>query len=378
MKVTNTEPAKVESPAPGNVSLADFAARRASRRAAPSDAAATGTPEQTPSETESDNAPDPGAEESSTETDFTEGQTPAEEGMEVAAESGDQTEQETETEQAPAARLDSLLAEAIQAAGVAPDRATAVKDMARRIATIAAERDEERSKRVELETKLQAQPANAGAQELGPDDELVAMDRRLAELDHALVVIESNPDSYTFKTPDGKEVELGPEELRSLKVKYMRDAAALTAKRETYATQLEQTRKAERAQADQLALQNYPWLAKRDAPETQVAIRELAGLPRHVRDAIKALPGYNLFIARYTRGLMLEQQAKPAAPAVPMRKPASNGQRATPVVAGPAAKPKVSPVQTQLAQAEAKLRKTGSAADYAQVRALRRQIKSAA
>ena len=363
----NTQNETVEAPA--NITAAELALRRASRRQAPSASEPAGEEQEQPQAEDNAQTSEEAAPPVSEQSDDTQEQ--------------ETTEQQPETEETPkAGALDELIQSAIQAASTATDRQSAIKEMARRIAAIAEERDAERGQRQVLEAKLKATDGNQAEAPAAPepDETLAQMDKQLASLENALNVIEANPDGYTYTDAEGKEHTLDADQLRQMKHRYSREAASLAARRDMHATKIQEEAAQTKAEADQQALVQYPWLSDVKAPETQLAIKELAMFPKALRENLRARPQFNIIMGRYITGLLAEQaKAKGKAPANPIaagKKPASNGQQVPRVVTAPAAKATVSATQKQLTEARQRFKESGSFKDMAVVRKLERQIKS--
>lgn len=374
LTATTEAPAKVEAqpgssthlPPAGNISVEELARRRTLRRQAPSNAAGEGTGQAPESALESLAPAAPSATEDA----------PA-----PAPTDGTQPTADTDTEEPPALMpgdsIEQLITDAIANAAAAPDRAEAIKRMSTRIAAIAQQRDDLAQRVAQLEAKPpQAQPAAtptatpATPENMFADATLAQMDGQIRNLQQALEHIAANPDGFTYQH-EGQEVTMDATQLRAAQTRYSAELGRLITQREIHAHTLQQQAIAHRAESDRLAAKAYPWLTRNDAPETQLARAELAALPEPVRQALKQLPGFNLFVARYTRGLLAER-AESQRPVTPAR-PASRGS--TPPTAVPKVSAKAPAVdETRYREAEALARRTGRVEHLAHARTLKRQL----
>ncbi|EFX61273.1 hypothetical protein DAPPUDRAFT_274251, partial [Daphnia pulex] len=220
--------------------------------------------------------------------------------------------QETETSQGQAtdpepstagSSLDQEILAAIREAGAAPDRATAIAKMAKRIQGLVDDRDAERNRRLELERAGQAKPQgqqDSAPAQAGPivHPKLATLDAEIQTIQAGLRTIRANRDGYTAKNEDGSDGRsFTADELEEIRVENEARLAELSAERRMTQREIEQEEQTQRETATAEAQRQYPWINQRDSQEYQLAISELRQLGP-VAQQLKNSPQFALIVGR--------------------------------------------------------------------------------
>lgn len=188
-------------------------------------------------------------------------------------------------------------------------------------------------------------------------------------------------NGQVWSDPQGKAIEVTPEQARKWKRQYELQLSQLNSRRETTAVQLEAEHRATERQSLTAAMTAYPWLKNAKAPEYQALQTLLRTNP-----GLKARSDWPEVAADYIAG-KLARLARTGKPALTATAPAMQKPRGSttppPVGAQPgaavsaAAGNERNTLQKQVQDARERYRKTGSVKDRALLDALKRQQLSA-
>lgn len=217
------------------------------------------------------------------------------------------------------------------------------------------------------EAKVAAMPGPAG--EFSHDPELRETTKQIEDWKRVATWLEENPDGGEVRNDRGEvQVDVAPEQARTLKRQADEMLAELRANRSVRLRDLRNADAADRAMNDRLFAQHFAWSKDPVSKEMQF----VKTLEQRVPE-IKRLPGWKLYAGATIEWLAKNGKAQAN----------GNGKTATaprpPRVAVPSGggTPKVSSIDKQLAAAQAAYEKSGSVADFERVQVLKRQARRA-
>lgn len=298
----------------------------------------------------------------------------APESQDAGAEDPSHDAQAEEAEAPLHAGLPEEIEAAISDAIAEPDKQKLTRKLVKRIQQLVTQRNEREAELLELKNgqkaapkeQPQAQPTNSNV-----DPRLAAFDSSLTGLENAIARLEDNPDGLTITGDDGALIELDAKEVANLRRQYTAKHTDLVAKRAVTEAQVTQEHQAKVQHNWSHTVTAYPWIAKKESPEFQLALTELQQLGPAAQAALRDDPAFPLVVARYVAGFKAEQSRGTTGVTAPMKKPRSAGNAPAPVVAVPAGSaPKVNPQSRAIAEAQEQFRKTGKINDLMKLRKL--------
>lgn len=201
--------------------------------------------------------------------------------------------------------------------------------------------------------------------------DIAQLDREMAEYQSHLDWMDANPDGGEYRDHQNRLLgRVDPEKIPAMKREAERRIAELTARRAYRVEQVTAQAQQAMRQADQEAVQRYPWLSNPEAPEHQHAQQILAELPRSVVTALSAVPKARLLLGALVEGLKPKAQPKAAAATRPVPPKVMAPAASAAPVASPASR-----LQADLAEAEAAFKESGSVEDQKRVLKIKRQIR---
>lgn len=304
----------------------------------------------------------------------------------------EEEEEEQPTEEEEVSKLARELEEAMEEAGLE----NGAKKLIRRIHKLTDRRDMERTGRLAAEQRAeeleaQLQEVQAGGQKrptasssgrpLAWHSDLVELDQQLDAAEAAIAWARKNPDGGTVSIRGRKEpVEIGPEEVEDILDRQGALRTELLAKRTMKLERIQAGYEEEAKAASSVMAEAYPWTADKNSSEYRRAVELFEKIQNPA--GLQSMPDWELWIADAIAGRAMREGQKASgkkpglglrlgresAATEPTRQP-SQGTR----------KPRASAqLATDLEQAEAQYRKTGSMEDRLQVQQLRRKARAAA
>lgn len=249
----------------------------------------------------------------------TEGALPEGEGAAGEGEGEQEQEQEQGQEQEPEAQAKpGLPEELVDAMAIAKgDKKEGVAKLLKRVHTLADQRDTERNGRLAVADENKAlraelQQLRQGGEKNGQRNgnspngwthpEVARAGQELANVDHWLTWCEENAGGG--EVPDGKggNLELTTAQVRAVERDLQRQRQELVARKVGLEGEVRRRYETQFGESHALAVKEYPWLAKADAPERAQFEQILEYFP-----AFKQSPDYELSVGDYLAGKALRE-----------------------------------------------------------------------
>jgi hypothetical protein len=268
------------------------------------------------------------------------------------------------------------------------------KSLIRRIHKLVAEREEERTQRMELEAKIESrkevqpgeedpsvEPGAETRTTSGVWDSHPEVAKIQGELEHADRIIRwarQNPDGGQLPDGKGGQMDFDADQVERILQNTLDHRTDLRADRRLLERKLQEDAVRQADEAHKQALEVYPWMGQKESPEFRMATEIMAQVGINPQAQIR-MPSWRMLIGDLVAGRMARegrgsqatasaslQPRKPSAPSEPTRQPGR-----------PAPARRRAVEEAELEEVEGQFASTGKTADLAQKFAARRRARQA-